>query len=205
MTTQIQDRFDAERGCGFRKPGGLYLRATGLANPCGKLPVELKVCPCCGSGVKPARGWTWVDADAILATQACPNSVNPDTRFLCEVCPLAGKIGRAGLLWIGESFYPTPQAWTAEAQLHGVSRRISRIPNGFKLGETWVLVAHRKAITRFRNDEPITTPGIFHVFRPSAIEYVVRGDETPEDLARLAKRGITPVRVHKIETLPMFT
>ena len=205
MSVQIQDRFDAEPACGFRKPGGLYLRATGLSHPCGKLPVELKVCPCCGTGIKPARGWTWVDADALLSVQACEHQPDAERRFMCEVCPLSQKLGRAGLLWIGETYYKSPQEWTAEAMLHGVSRRIARIPRGFELGKTWVLIAHRKAITRFRHDEPITTPAVFHAFRPSVIEYVVRGDESPADLLSLARRGITPVRVNKIETLPLFS
>jgi hypothetical protein len=205
MAVQIQDRFDAPLKSGMRKPGGLYLRAAGLSAACGKLPVELKVCPCCGTGIRPARGWTWVDADALLSTQACPTRIHYQERVLCELCPLEKRLGRAGLVWIGESFYHHPNDWTAEAMLHGVSRRIHRIPRGFKLGETWILVAHRKAITRFHHQEPITTPGIFHAFRPTAIEYVVRGDESPDELKAMARRGITPVRVHKIETLPMFT
>ena len=205
MSVQIQDRFDAERGCGFRKPGGLYLRATGLSHLCGKLPVELKVCPCCGTGIKTARGWTWVDADALLSVQACEHQPDAGRRFMCEVCPISQKLGRAGLLWIGEIYYKSPAEWTAEAMLHGVSRRISRIPRGFELGKTWVLIAHRKAITRFRHDEPISTPGIFHAFKPSAIEYVVHGNEGPDALKHLARRGITPVRVNKIETLPLFS
>lgn len=205
MSAQIQDRFDAERGCGFRKPGGLYLRSTGLSHPCGKLPVELKVCPCCSAGIKPARGWTWVDADALLATQACEHQPDPARRFMCEVCPLNRTFGRAGLLWIGEAYYKTPHEWTAEAMLHGVSRRIARIPKGFELGKTWVLLAHRSAITRFRHDEQIRTPGIFHAFLPTAVEYVVHGDEGPDALKYLERRGITPVRVHKIETLALFS
>jgi hypothetical protein len=56
------------RGCGRRKPGGLYLVAPGDGAPCCKLPIKLDVCPTCHAGIKPARGWTWVDGDALLAT-----------------------------------------------------------------------------------------------------------------------------------------
>ncbi len=38
-------------------------------------------------------------------------------------------------------------------------------------------------------------PGIFQVFRPSHVEYVVRGDETEEDLEALRERGIVLVDV----------
>ena len=32
------------------------------------------------------------------------------------------------------------------------------------------------------------------MFKPSAVEYVVKGTETEEELQDLTKRGITPVR-----------
>ena len=56
-------------------------------------------------------------------------------------------MGKAGLLWIGEQFYPTPGEFTREAEELGISRRISAVPRDFKLGETWVLFAHRKGAT----------------------------------------------------------
>ena len=62
----IETRITAPRGCGLRKPGGLYLVAGAPNAPCGKLPLELTVCPCCGQGIKFARGWTWVDADRLF-------------------------------------------------------------------------------------------------------------------------------------------
>lgn len=42
-------------------------------------------------------------------------------------------------------------------------------------------------------------PGIFHAFRPTAIEYVTRGDETAEEIEALDKRGTTPVKVELAE------
>jgi len=109
------------------------------------------------------------------------------------------------LLWIGSQFYKRPIDWTAEAIKQGVSRRISAVPKDFKVGETWVLVAHREAITiqeavildGERRDAEYQA-GIFHAFKPTAIEYVVKGDETEEELERLVKRGITPVQIARI-------
>jgi hypothetical protein len=52
---------------------------------------------------------------------------------------------------------------------------------------------------------PVAThyPGVFAVFRPTRIEYVVRGDETDEQLERLEKRGVTCVRVERVEEVQL--
>lgn len=197
---EIEIRQDKKRGCGWRKPGGIYLVSAGLAAPCGKLPIPLTVCPTCGNGVKPARGWTWIDGTTLAK------------------CPMSGT-PKVGLLWVGDKFY-SPDTFTREAAQQGVSRRISTIPKDFKLGETWVWFAHRKAITepcpdcketstskckRCDGDGSIYTAGIFHAFKPTAIEYVVKGDESDEELERIVKRGITPVRIEKVnETKPLL-
>lgn len=190
MHPAVQLRVEERRGCGFRKPGGVYLVSDGPSAPCGKLPIPLEICPTCGQGIKPARGWTWIHATALLASRECQS---PD----CSPrCPLAGSLGRAGLLWIGEAFYGRPEDWTAEARRLGVSRRISAVPRGFVVGQTWVLVAHRKAI---RNPDDSWTAAIFHAFCPQRIEYVVRGDETDEQIEDLLKRGLTPVLVRRVQ------
>jgi hypothetical protein len=203
----VETRIEGRRGCGYRKPGGIYLMGPPSGHPCCKLPFELTVCPCCGVGIKPTRGWTWVDAGKILAGGCAAKKFDkshPD-------CVLSHPetMGKAGLLWIGEQFYKTPKDFSAEADSMGVSRRISTVPKDFKLGETWVLLAHRKAIQR---SKPITDgllkdtgeeieffPAIFTVFKPTALEYVVTGTETQEDLERLVKRGLTPVVVNPVE------
>lgn len=106
--------------------------------------------------------------------------------------------GRAGLLWVGEAFYPTPDDFSTEAARQGISRRIHQIPREFKLGETWVLFAHRKTIDRPTLEDPKAKwPGIFHTFKPTEIQYVVKGTESEDELEAMAKRGITPVRVVK--------
>lgn len=77
----------------------------------------------------------------------------------------------------------------------GISRRIAAVPRGFKVGETWIMLAHRKAIVKYDDGKAIFTPGVFSIFRPTAIEYIVRGDEGPGRLADLEKRGFTLIKV----------
>jgi len=139
------------RGCGTRKGGGLYLVSDGVGQDCDLLPVELHVCPTCGTGIKPARGWTWVNPDALLPQHnAIPvvRDWKPDSGNILQDasvattpahlgCPLnvPGLLGeRAGLLWIGEQFYKTPAAWIAEGREMGFSRRIKAVPRGFEIG-----------------------------------------------------------------------
>jgi hypothetical protein len=177
--------YESARGCGFRKSGGTYLRCDGAGWSCGVLPILLRVCPCCGGGVKPARGFTWINLDQLAIKITC----NRDGG--CGPCPLASaKIHRAGLLWCGEKFYARPEDFISEAKYMGVSRRIATVPKDFVIGETWVAIAHRKAVL-------YSSPGIFYIFKPDRIEYVVRGDETEQELERLMKRGLSPVRVEK--------
>jgi hypothetical protein len=142
---EIRTSYEGKRGCGYRQPGGKYLVSGGTLAPCDRLPVELELCPTCHAGIKVSRSWTWIDADAVLAETPCEK--REQSCAFCFLCsPKDGRIGKAGLLWIGEKFYPTPGDWLREAATMGVSRRIPAVPHGFKLGETIILVAHRKAI-----------------------------------------------------------
>jgi hypothetical protein len=115
---------------------------------------------------------------------------------------------KSGLLWIGEKYYPTPEHWLHESQRQGVSRRISQVPRDLTIGETWVFVAHRSVTCAklvLEDGEMCRRPGpaIFHAFKPTAIEYIVRGDERDEELEGLMRRGITPVRVIRDGALPL--
>lgn len=200
----IRTSVEGKRGCGYRKPGGLYLVSGGFGRYCGALPIPLDVCPTCHQGIHASRGWTWVNLKALRGNKPCVQKVSPD---YCDLCPFF-SIEKAGLLWIGEKYYATPADFEREGVAMGISRRISQIPRDFKLGETWVAFAHRKAIqTLDANPESRDanelisegkykwTPGIFHLFRPTAIEYIVKDDDSQEKLEALEKRGISLVRV----------
>lgn len=196
-------KIESARGCGYRKKGGLYLVSDGLGRECLKLPIPLTVCPCCSAGIKPTRGFTWISSELIKDHKCQQNNH-------CSTCPLndLDYHKKFGLLWVGEKFYKSTAEFTREAMAHGVSRRIAQIPHDFDLGNTWILLAHRKAIRTGHvsgANEPEFIPGIFHAFKPARIEYVVTGNETAEEIERMEKRKITPVNVIRdIDTQQQF-
>ena len=202
---------DCVRGCGHRKVGAVYLVGTGLADHCDRLPLALpEMCPCCGAGIKQARGWTWVNGERLLGGnhKLARNPIPPtnDIGLLCDedkcaVCRPAMLGERCGLLWVGKASY-TPGSFIKEAQDMGVSKRISQIPKGLEFGKTWVLLAHPEACppegkVEFGQDPPQPRPGIFYCFKPTAVEKIVNESQAEDkaEMDKLEKRGITPVVV----------
>lgn len=182
---------EARRGCGFRKVGGLYLVSGELAAPCCKLPHLLEICPCCGGGIKQTRGWTWVSPTLLLGLGGC-------TIGSAAFCPAGNPTlmgDRAGLLWIGRGFYKTSEEFRAEAAAQGISRRLTAVPRGMVIGQTWVLLAHPEAcdplpLPAEDSGEAVTDerylkrrPGIFSMFLPTAIELIVKQSEYDAALA----------------------
>jgi len=200
---EIQVRRDRKRGCGWRKPGGKYLIGGKLCAPCGKLPHFLDVCPTCGGGIKPMRGWRWIGARKIFGVGECDLSQGLEDLH-CDSCVLREPPERAGLIWIGDTFYDTPGAFVAEAGRLGISRRIACVPKGLEVGRTLVLLASRKVPVYgtdgalFRDLPLKHKAGIFAAFIPTALEYVVRGTESQEELERLSAQGFTPVRIERV-------
>lgn len=216
---------EGKRGCGYRKEGGLYLMAGEPTGTCGKLPLPLERCPCCDAGIKPSRGWTWVNSKMLFEKVVCRD----DTPYSCKcigcVLGTANLPERMGLLWIGEKFYATPAEFLKEGMAQGVSRRISAIPRDFVLGETLVLFAHAKGMDKrcedcvdplnpgFNNNNDGTSPctcngtgwvkipAIFGCFRPTRIEYIVKADDSEEKLEALEKRGITLIKLVRADAL----
>lgn len=184
----IKNSIESARGCGYRKKGGIYFVSEGIAAPCDKLPIPLTVCPCCNAGIKQSRGFTWISSQ-LFEVKPCDGN--------CERCPMNLKDLRLGLMWVGEKYYPTVDAFNREAFAMGVSKRISQIPKDFKVGETWIALAHPKAVVTeiVAGVEIGYAPGVFRAFKPDRIEYVVTGNETEEELDRLEKRGFTLINV----------
>jgi hypothetical protein len=165
--------------------------------------------------VRQARGFQWILPDPLL--DPGPHGEPKHDK----VCPLGGAYTkehwahgeRAGLIWIGAKFYPTPEAFMHEAARMGVSRRISQVPRDLKVGETWIALAHPNAIPgECEHGAPAGHPcsncpdgesagewrgGVITFFRPTAIEYIVKGDETEEELDRLEARGFRLVKVER--------
>ena len=193
----IRVSIEGPRGCGYRQPGGLYLVAPELSDACTRLPLPVESCPTCGAGVRPARGWTWIVPEELFGF------VTHGTARHNLACPIGtpglragrGAGARAGLLWVGEKYYPSASSFMDEAARMGVSRRISAVPRGFVTGETWVFLGHRKGLAWIEAGEEHVLPAIVTAFQPEAIEYVVKGDETEEELAALEERGLSLVQV----------
>jgi hypothetical protein len=131
----------------------------------------------------------------------------------CPLCRNPEAIGRAGLIWIGEKFYKNPAEFMIEGRELGFSRRIQAIPRGFKIGETWVMLAHPKTIHTFedvKNDQlelseaPVAPvertekwlPGIFTLWCPTRIERLfVESQRDSDEVKNAIEQGITPVFV----------
>lgn len=203
----IHEVIDPVRGCGKRKPGGLYLVAGDHSQSCCALPLPLTVCPCCGQGIKFFRGFGWIDPVELFQYVQCVREDFSIDEKIDQViynqprCLVENFPPRIGLMWVGEQFY-TPNEFTREAAAVGVSKRIASIPNDFVIGKTWLALAHKKAVPTAEG----FAPGVFMFFRPSRIEYVLQGNETVEFLERLEKRGVTLVRVvgHVGEQIPLI-
>ena len=262
MHSAIQVRSEGRRGCGYRQKGGIYLVGGGLSVPCGRLPVPVGRCPTCDHGIKPSRGWTWVDVPALLRDAApCPppttHAVDPHSHRMlpvdrCAGCPLRDgtEVRKAGLLWVRQGY--SVASFSLEAEHVGVSRRLAQVPRDLVVGETEVLLGHPKAIedglpcpgvvakadarvsltaithtpctgeggacscggcgdqleagmrptcdptprcTECGGNGRVDGPGIFSAFVPTALEVIVDGTESDEEIDALVKRGLTPVKV----------
>jgi hypothetical protein len=187
------------------------------------MPYPLERCPCCGGGIKFTRGPQWLQPDFFSVHEGCKDET------ICPVCRTqagralaADAFGPHLLLWIGRGFY-TPGEYLEESARLGVSRRISAIPKGFTVGQTWVLLAHLDAVPAVNTNvctacsddvaahgpdgdclsvcgesfrAPKPTPGIFCAFIPQRIELILKeSDATPERIAKEEKRGVTVVKV----------
>lgn len=201
----VRRSYEPKRGCGFRKQGGLYLVSDGGGEPCGRFPIEVSVCPLCGQGIKPSRSFTWVDGE--LVKRMAPDC-SWELGVECSRCAMHPdcKVGKAGLIWVGEKYYPTPQDFLVEAAQMGISRRISALPKGLVDAPTgeitaWIFLAHRRAIPVVDDvaEEVIWQPGIFCIWRPRRVEKVVTPEITEEEEAKLRKRGIEPVIVEPMQ------
>lgn len=218
MHAAVRVSKEGPRGCGYRKLSGLYLVSDGPSEPCGRLPVALHRCPCCGTGIVPSRGWTWV-SPILIAHDALPCKRGAGSSR-CQHCIVERLIQEAsyadykmvehlcGLLWVGEQFYSTPREFSEEAAELGISRRVHAIPRGFKLGETPVMLAHRKGAVEWITNpdtgapQPVEVPAVFSIFVPSAVEVIVSGDESDDEIEALVKRGLTPVKVERLILTP---
>jgi hypothetical protein len=195
------------RGCGYRHSGkngvGLYLMGDGIFTVCERLPFPLDVCPCCGQGTKFSRGFTWIEPAKMFGPNAKPRCepfdgfVGKHNHAACFLCNPPD--GEHGLMWVGEKFY-TPASFLNEAVSRGISKRIASVPRDFKLGETVIYLAHKKAIPT----EGESKAAVFTVYRPTRLDIVVdttNPDELSNHAHALANRFGERARLVKVEPL----
>lgn len=180
----------------------------GIFEVCERLPFPIGVCPCCGQGTKFSRGFTWITPRELMNPNAKPQcwldvehmgeKIKGWSHHQHESCSLCRPPeGKHGLLWVGEKFY-TPGSFLQEAVTRGISKRIASFPKGFKIGETVVYLAHKKAIPT----EGESLPAIFTAYRPSRVDIVVdviNPDELPARAISIAKKLGDKARIIKIE------
>jgi len=199
MPYTIKTVVEKQRGCGFKKPGGLYLIGGASSSPCCLLPFPLKVCRCCGQGVKFSRGFTWINTD--LFTAGTGFESDPAIAYDCDNCFLSQRM-KLGLMWVGESYYKTTSHFMNEARQLGISKRIGQLPRDCQPGKTWIALAHKKvffAPEQFRKKSNAEYdpyhPAIFTVFKLTAVQYVVSGQDDEKKLQRLHDDGIELIQV----------
>ncbi|MDE8535519.1 hypothetical protein PZC41_14520, partial [Staphylococcus aureus] len=169
------------RGCGYRKPGkdgvGIYLMGGSYGEACERLPFPLSHCPCCGAGIKPARGFTWVNGATMFAgsPQCQPHDHTDHHHEVCMMCNPPKE--PSGLLWVGGKFYKRTQDFMLEADRMGISRKVAHIPTGLVVGKTVIYLAHREAISHtegeFPNIEITHQAGVFSAFIPTRVDLVI--------------------------------
>lgn len=192
MPLSIRTVVEQQRGCGFKKPGGLYLIGGASSSSCCQLPFPLTVCKCCGQGIKFSRGFTWITTDLFPGT--CSEKIGS---IAFDKCILSDCSHRMGLMWVGESFYKTPSHFMTEAWKLGISKRIAAVPRDCEPGKTWIALTHKKCITSYPDSggDPVMLPGVFMLFKVMAIQYVVRDTDSEKELQKLQDNGIELIRV----------
>jgi len=210
--SQEPEFYEPQRECGDRQVGKLYLVGEGTGYICPSLPLIFKGCETCGYEPPQYRDFQWIKKAYIKHIRE-PTGQSCDPR--CPVCYSGtNSQNRYGLMWVGKKFY-SPESFLIELKEMGISKAIKQIPRGIVLGETWVILAHPQAYVdssdpdyRLNHDywvtrgidegksepKPPVYPGVFSAFIPQRVEMpIYEGMATPEYLAQLEGKGITPV------------
>lgn len=235
----VQTVHDKLRGCGWRHEGYYLMGGQGIWQECGLLPIALDIpCVCCGRGVIAQK----VEKSGAI-TYLLPRSLHRvNIRMLAEPyfsrcdCSLCHTCAFKQVEWVymigvGHKHYPNKIDFVREALSQGISKRINALPNDFKVGETWVALAHPRGVTRqgglsgevvYREESeeelPLAVvtddgvlvandmryaPAIFGLFKPNRVEYVLSGEESDDFIDNLVKKGITPVMVMRQEDIQL--
>lgn len=203
---------ERKRGCGFRHAGGFYFRSEERAKVCGMLPVPFIACEYCDCIPQQSRGFQWMTGkyfQYIVSGNTCrreEEASNPCGS--CNFINVVFDVKRIALDWVGSSHYKTTEQFTREADEMGISRRLPvKIDTegniktvglkDFQIGKDWIALAHKKAALAIPENGhiEIAVPGIFTIYRPRCIEYIVKGNESIEFLEKLESQGVELVKI----------
>ena len=196
MSDIIIETIEVEpRGCGLRQQGGFYLIGDMTSETSVFFPKKLE----CGCGME------------VLRPSRSIQKFKPGKMW--HSLQIEGPANRLGitfkeddLAWactIDKKNYKFPSDYFEEAQRMGISRRMNNGPlKQFKLGESWCFIIHDRAIRvgvegadSDGADAQGYKPGFIGCFKPTAIQYVVIGNESESFLREQIKKGVTLVNV----------
>lgn len=216
---QIRTLQETERGCGFRQPGGFYLRqekSRGFG--CGLLPIPILTCSCCGFIEQQTRSAKWMMTSYLKTlAQKSPCVKKDHKESMCSSCPIESNSPEAvyskkqiALDWVGVSGYGKSIDFLREADQVGISRRVAiqvdkegNITNtflkGFKVGHDWIALAHPKGCSSIgENAEPSLSPAIIAIYKPNKLQYVKKKTDTNTFLKKLHNQGVEIVDVKNV-------
>ena len=108
--------------------------------------------------------------------------------------------------WVGAGSYPSVESFVKESATQGISRRVAirKTKDGelvfpikdFEFGRDWIGLGHVRANITIGDNGAQADPGIFMLYKPDRIEYVVEGTESEKELDELEAAGIDLVDVH---------
>lgn len=185
-----------ERGCGFRKAGGLYLMGHNVTlRECDRGLLHIKACPTCGERPRFTRGIASINFVTLFGEHK-PHFGECKDDATCVVCHPPRNVNHY-LMWVGRDY--TMSSFVDESELMGVSKRIAQVPADFVMGRDWVYLARKSVKAKdygVKLDKGKRVfDAIFYAFRPSGIEYVLKESDLKNEkkIRDLVERGITPV------------
>ena len=207
-----------KRGCGFRKPYGLYLVGMGLTIACDRLSLAFCDCAVCGNLPRFNRGVSKINPLTLFGThksdrckclEGCYVCNPPDIGIETDIPFMKGDVverikgtPQAYLMWVGRKYY-TERGFIEEAHLLGVSKRISRLPKGFDYRKSFIYLAIQHCVEETKGFDPkkqknVKKDGVFYAFRPKQVEYLIYDDEVTEELVKeFRAKGIEPVLIKR--------
>jgi hypothetical protein len=178
----IEPELVMDRQGGPRRPGAYFVKNAGpvlTQIDCDRLPLYLPgECPTCGGGIKPARQPRFIANLGVLTDGVHEPCAHGEKRAQCPLCwPTQAP---ALLCWLPARTY-TPELWLMEVKRIGsVSWTMAVLPNAYRAGRTWVLIASKTP-----------EPHIFAYFLGGTAETVLWKSQINERIAyRAAQRGV---------------